>query len=372
MAHRKQKRRAHRQVRPGTRPGTIVIDSNAPHPTIDVIQYSGEHLIESLDVSATNIPAIREDSVTWVNVTGLGSKEVIEQVAQRFSIHELAVEDVVNTHQRPKMEVFDRQVYLVLRMPQSDYESDVEQISIFLGPNYVLTWQERAGDCLNPIRERLKIANGLIRRHQSDFLAYSLIDAIVDSYFVSISHYSELLDQLDDRLALESSDFSLVRKLHAIRYDVRSLRRYAWAQRDVVAELISYEKDLLSDNTRLHLRDVADHTLRVIELLESLRDSCSDLQDLYMSLVGLRMNEVMKVLTMISTIFIPLSFIAGLYGMNFSTAASPWNMPETLWRYGYPAILLVMSAIAGGMILHFRRLGWIGKPSFPENGKAED
>ncbi|MCA9136849.1 MAG: magnesium/cobalt transporter CorA, partial [Planctomycetales bacterium] len=357
----KRKRRRHRQVRPGTSPGTIVIDHESPHPRIDVTQFNREKVTRLCDLSPDQIPTPRSDANTWVNVVGLGNKEIIERVGQKFGIHPMAMEDVVNTHQRPKLDVYDDHLYLVLRMPHHNGDLDLEQVSIFLGKDFVLTWQERNGDCFDPIRERMENANGLIRSRGSDFFVYTLMDAIIDSYFPALIRYGDLLDEIEDTLTESASDFSLVKRLHSIRHDVRNLRRNAWSQRDVVGSLIVYQGALVSDDTRFHLRDVADHALRIVEMLESTRDSCSDLQDLYMSMVSLRMNEVMKVLTIIATIFIPLGFIAGLYGMNFSNEASPWNMPETQWQFGYPMALVLMAAVAIGMLAYFRHLRWIGK-----------
>lgn len=357
----KRKHRRHRHVSPGSRPGTILIDRDSPHPAIDVTQFSGQQIQHFSDLSPDQIPDVRDDCITWVNIVGLGNQAVIEQVGEKFGIHSMALEDVVNTHQRPKLDVYEGSLFLVLRMPHHSGELDLEQVSIFLGKNYVLTWQERSGDCFDPIRERMKNASGLIRNHGSDFFVYALMDSIIDSYFPSLIRYGDLLDEIEDTLTDSASDLSLVRKLHSIRHDVRALRRNAWSQRDVVGSLIAYQGDLVTDDTRFHLRDVADHSLRVVEMLESTRDSCSDLQDLYMSTVSLKMNEVMKVLTIISTIFIPLGFIAGLYGMNFSNTASPWNMPETQWQFGYPMALGIMAVVAIGMLTFFKRLGWIGR-----------
>lgn len=361
MTTKRHRRRRHRHSQPGARPGSLVIDQTAPRPVIDVVQFDDTDFHCFSDISPEQIPPLRCESVTWINVTGLGNLDVIEQVAARFNIHDLALEDVVNTHQRPKLEIFDDHLYLVLRMPRHNGELDIEQVSIFLGETYVLTWQERHGDCFDPIRERLKAASGLMRQRGNDFFAYSLMDAIVDAYFPVLSSFADMLDQIEDMLVEADSSFAVMHQLHAIRQDVRSLRHNAWSQRDVINALIGYHGDLVHDETRLHLRDVADHTLRVVEMLESSRDSCSDLQDLYMSMLSLRMNEVMKVLTIIATIFIPLSFIAGLYGMNFDARVSSWNMPETKWRYGYPMALGIMLIVAMGMLIFFRRRGWIGQ-----------
>ena len=363
MAKHRRRQRQHRPVHPGTRPGTIVIDKDSHPTTIDVIQFNHQRRNEWSKITPQEIPDLQPDCVTWINVIGLGDRNVIESIRDEFGIHPLAMEDVVNTHQRPKIDIFEDHLYLVLRMPHQNDDLETEQVSFFLGKRYILTWQERSGDCFEPIRKRIENPRGLIRNHGCDFLAYALVDAIVDSYFPQIHHYGDLLDDIEDRLAQSASNYTVVQRLHEIRHDVRNLRRYAWAQRDVVSSLMVYQGDLLTEDTRLHLSDVSDHSLRVVELLESCRESCSDLQDLYMSIVSLRMNEVMKVLTIIATIFIPLSFIAGLYGMNFSNEASPWNMPETQWTFGYPMAIVLMTMVALGMLVFFKRKGWIGQKS---------
>lgn len=356
----KKKRHHQRVVRPGTAPGTIAIDKDSPRPVIEVIQFNQDHLSRKQNVSPSKIPGLSDDRVTWINIVGLGDKQVIEQVAAKFDIHDLAVEDVVNTHQRPKVERFSDHLYIVLQMTSRNDHLKREQISMFVGDRFVLTWHERSGDCFEAIRDRLQSTNRLLRHRGNDFLAYALIDAIIDSYFPVMSQYSDILDEIEDGLAVAKAPLELIQRLHHVRSDIRDLRRIAWSHRDVVRELIEHDGELLSDETRFHLRDVADHTLRLVEMMESNRDSCSDLQDLYISTVSLRMNEVMKVLTIIATLFMPLGFIAGLYGMNFSPEASPWNMPETHWYFGYPMALGIMIAVSIGMLFYFRRLGWIG------------
>jgi magnesium transporter len=362
---RTKKRRSfrHRPVRPGTAPGTISIDVNSPLPEIEVIQYTADHLSRIHNVAPLDFPKLSRETVTWINVVGLGDKKIVKQVAAAFDIHDLALEDVVNTHQRPKVERYADHLYVVLKMPSRGEAIELEQISLFIGENYVLSWQERAADCFDPIRKRIESPARMLRSRGNDFLAYSLIDAIIDSYFPLLNQYSDILDEIEDDLASTKTPYQLLQRLHHVRSDIRSLRRSVWSHRDVIAGLISYDGQLLTDETRFHLRDVADHTLRLVELMESSRDSCSDLQDLYLSTVSLRMNEVMKVLTIIATIFMPLGFIAGLYGMNFSHDASPWNMPETDWYFGYPMALAIMIGVAVGMLFYFRRLGWIGNRS---------
>ena len=298
-----------------------------------------------------------------MNIIGLGNKEVILKIATQFGLHGLAVEDVVNTHQRPKFEEYVDHFYAVLRLPSHVDGLYREQISIFVGKDYVLTWQEHSGDCFQPIRERLKSTKRMIRQLGSDFLAYALIDTIVDSYFPVLEHYTGELDQIEDELGDEENGDSLKRNpivdLYRLRSEVRVLRRDAWAHRELVRSLIANESNVITDETRLHLRDVLDHTHHLVDLAEACRDSCNDLHDLCFTFMSMRMNEVMKVLTIIATIFMPLSFIAGLYGMNFDSSVSGWNMPETRWYFGYPFALLLMLTISVSMLMFFKQRGWM-------------
>jgi len=352
----------------------IVVPKGAIKPTIDVFRFNAKK-VERLDTCEPDaLPDVRDDddTLTWVNVIGLGDRNVLEQVADHFNLHDLAMEDVAKTHQRPKLEEYSDHLYLVLRLPSREQELEREQISLFVGKNFVLTWQEHVGDCFAPVRERIESPKRKIRSRGSDYLAYALIDAIVDAYFPVMSVYADNLDRIEDSLTDTGAGASNpIAQLHHLRTDIRLLRRDAWSHREVLRTLISYEGDLLTDETRLHLRDVLDHTLHLVELTESSRDSCGDLHDLYMSSVSMRMNEVMQVLTIIATIFIPLSFIAGLYGMNFDSATSPWNMPETHWYLGYPFALSLMTLVAAIMLLYFRRRGWLGGGEQPSASPAK-
>lgn len=359
-AARRIRRRRPIKVVPGQAPGTISVDIQAPKPAIDVYEYDANRVDHLRDVAVDRIPQPNAKTNLWVNVVGLGDQDVIRQIGRRFGIHHLSLEDVVNTHQRPKFEVFTDHLYIITRIPLPDGEGGSEQISLFVGRGYVLTWQERTGDCFDPIRQRLQLKSRSVRQYGSDFLAYALVDSVIDSYFPLINQYNARLDDIEDDLERADTLTRSSRAIHEIRSDVRQLRRAAWSHRDVVRSWMAYEGPFTSEETQIHLRDVADHAIRVVELLEQCRESCSDLRDLHMSAASMRMNEVMKVLTVIATIFMPLSFIAGLYGMNFSTEASPWNMPETNWYFGYPLVCFVMLSIAAGMIGFFLRKGWIG------------
>lgn len=351
------------KVTPGTPPGAFVISDTAERPVIDVIQFNADELNHWENCGLDSLPKRKTGTVTWMNIVGLGDKDVVLRIADQYGLHDLAVEDVVNTHQRPKFEEYEDHFYTVLRLPSHVELLDREQISIFVGKDFVLTWQEHSGDCFRPIRDRLKSKKRMIRSLGSDFLAYALIDTIVDSYFPVLEHYTAELDRIEDELADELKGDAAKRdpiiELYGLRTEIRMLRRDAWAHRELVRTLIADESNIISDETRLHLRDVLDHTHHLVELAEACRDSCNDLHDLCFTFMSVRMNEIMKVLTIIATIFMPLGFITGLYGMNFDTSVSSWNMPETRWYFGYPFAIALMLAISAAMLLFFRRRGWL-------------
>ena len=284
---------------------------------------------------------------------------MLKQLGKLFGLHDLALEDVVNLHQRSKVEDYDDHLFIVLRTPTSDAEFDFDQITLFLGTNYVVTFQERMSDCLGPIRERLRRSRSRLRGLGADYLAYSILDAITDAYFPILEHFGEALEDLEQAV-LNRPDATQVRRLHVVKRDLLAFKRAIWPQREMFNTLIRDDSSFISDRTRIFLRDCYDHTIQLLEIVETYREFASGLLDLYLSSVSTRMNEVMKVLTIIATIFIPLGFIAGLYGMNFDREASAWNMPELGWSWGYPFALGVMGAVAAGLVVYFRRKGWIG------------
>jgi magnesium transporter len=299
--------------------------------------------------------------VAWVNVDGLGDADTLRQLGEIFDIHKLALEDVVTVHQRPKVELYDGRLFIILRTVEEGEKVESEQFSIFLGKNFVLTFQERPGDCLDPVRDRIRSGRGRIRQVGPDYLAYALLDAIVDHYFPLLEHFGDRLEALEDEI-LANPDSSTVAHVHDMKRDLRILRGAAWPLRDVMNSLLRDTSALVTDDTRVYLRDCYDHTIQILDILEVRRELCSDLTDLYVSRLSHRMNEIMKVLTIIATIFIPLSFVAALYGMNFDPDQSPWNMPELRWHWGYPFALAVMAAVAGVLLFYFHRRGWIGSP----------
>lgn len=297
--------------------------------------------------------------VTWVDVAGLGDAATLQAVGDAFGLHRLALEDVVNVYQRPKIEPYAEHHFVVARVATVGEAIGTEQISLFLGSDYVLTFQERPGDDFDPVRERIRSGRPTIRSSGPDYLAYALIDAVVDGFFPVIEVLGDRLERLEDDIVERPSQAS-VTELHAVRHDLLVLRRAVWPQREVVHALSRDTTAHIAEETRVFLRDCYDHAVQLLDLIENYRDIATSLHDLYLSSVNNRLSEVMTVLTLIATIFIPLSFIAGVYGMNFSVESSPLNMPELRWYWGYPFALALMAAVAGGLTYYFRRRGWIG------------
>ena len=296
--------------------------------------------------------------MTWVNVDGLGDLETLTRIQEIFGLHRLALEDVVNVHQRPKAELYEDHLFVVARMPRPGAGLETEQFSLFLGKGYVLTFQEAPGDCLEAVRERIRNERPRIRAGGPDYLAYAIIDAVIDSYFPLLEGIGDQLEALEEEV-LARPHSSQVPILHGIKRDLMNLRRIVWPLREVLAGFVREESPLITEATKIYLRDCYDHTIQIMDLLESYRDVATGLMDLYLSSISNRMNEVMKVLTIIATIFIPLGFIAGLYGMNFNPEISRWNMPELNWALGYPFALGVMGTIALVMLVFFGKKGWL-------------
>src|SRR5699024_9334386 len=303
--------------------------------------------------------ALENPHNTWLDIRGLHDVEKLRPVWSYFKLHPLIQEDIVNTRQRPKMEIYSNCIFFVLQMPgysQKDKSLHFEQISIILGPDYVLTFRETDADLFQPIEQRLQLEGGRLRTHGTDYLAYALIDTIVDHYFKTIHQLGDEIETAEDRLFKdEDQDENQLQQIHEIRRKVVQFHKAVWPLRNALASSGWDDTNLITEHTKLFLRDVYDHTIQVIEASESYREAALSLQDLYMSNMSNKMNEVMKVLTIIATIFIPLTFIAGIYGMNFNPETSPYNMPELSMYWGYPVALLGMAAIAIIMIVYFKR-----------------
>lgn len=354
------RRHTRQRLPPGTSPGTIAPDPDAPPPTVRVLAYGPHEMTEFAVDDLATVRSMRHHwPVLWVNVDGLGGAETIRELGEIFGLHRLALEDVVNVPQRDKVEEYGDHLFVVARMAMLAPQPITEQISLFLGRDFLLTFQERSGDPLDPVRERIRGAHGRIRGAGPDYLAYAVLDAIVDHYFPVLEAYGERLDTLEDEI-LEGASRAAMHRLHGVKRELMGLRRAVWPKRETLNALMRDPNDLIADETRVYLRDCYDHAIQIMDLTETYRDLAASLTDLYLSSVSNRMNEIMKVLTIFSAIFIPLGFIAGVYGMNFDRSVSPLNMPELGWYWGYPFALSVMAGVALGLLGFFWRKGWIG------------
>lgn len=367
---RKNRRRSapkiQRRTAPGASPGSIVADPSQPKPTIHVLAYGPAELVDKQVATAAEAHGlVGQHPVTWINVEGLGDARTIERFGELFGLHRLALEDTVNVHQRAKVETYGEILFVVLRMVHCHRERDercgTEQVSMFVGPNWLLCFQEgRPGDSFDRVRARIRESSGKIRQLGSDYLAYALIDAAIDNYYPVLEVYAERLDELED-MVMEPVGRRPIDRLHEVKADLLVLRRAVWPVRDAMALLAREENPRITENTRLFLRDCYDHVVQVVELIETYRELTADLRDLYMSSLSNRINETMRILTIFSTFFIPLTFIVGIYGMNFDweNGAKPLNMPELHWRFGYPMVWVAMLASAVAMLFYFYRRGWI-------------
>lgn len=347
-----------KRLPPGTSPGTIQTDPDAPRPHMRVFAFGPDGVDEREVSDMAPVAALRARwPVLWLNVDGLGDAATIEAIGREFNLHRLALEDVVNVHQRAKLENYGSNLFFVARMPEPGERMDTDQLSLFLGKGFVVTFQERAGDCFDPVRERLR-RGGPIRGRGADYLAYSLIDAVVDSWFPVLERHGERLEELEEEI-LSNPGRGTLGVIHELRRDLMALRRCVWPLRDVLGVLYRDPNPLVGDEARLYLRDCYDHTVQVIDLVENGREIAAELTDAYLASINNRMNEVMKVLAVIATIFLPISFIASVYGMNFHTDKSPWNMPELTWWMGYPFSLGLMALTVAAMLFFFWRRGWL-------------
>lgn len=329
---------------------------------VTAMRYSATDILERDLKSPHEVVALREPgSILWINVDGITDLHWLQTMGEAFGLHSLAIEDAVHVHQRAKVEEYGDHLFIVVRMAALNAHQPTEQVSLFLGKDFVVTVQELAGgDCLDPVRQRLRTNHGRLRSSGPDYLAYTLVDSVIDSYFPVLEQYGEDLDRLD--AAIDGTSPAVLERLHSIRQELLQLRRAAWPHRDALNALHRHESALISPETKVFLRDCYDHSVQIIDVLETQREMCADLRDLVLTMVGHRANEIMRVLTIMSTIFIPLSFIAGVYGMNFDTKASRFNMPELLWIYGYPFALSLMLGTAGVLLYFFYRRGWLMRP----------
>ena len=350
--HRKTKRKA------GTPPGDLIPPAgsrNGLPPVITIIDYDANRFQEKTVTSLEEcLPFKATDTVTWINIDGLSDTSVIERIGKSYDIHPLILESILNTEQRPKMEDLDTYIYVNLKMLQylePARKVKIEQVSLIIGRHYIISFQEDVGDVFDPIRERIR-KDGRIRKFGTDYLAYALIDAIVDNYFAVMESLGEQVELLEEALASNPSRDMLL-SIHTLKKDMIYLRKSVWPLREVISGLERSDNDLIKDATRIYMRDVYDHTIQVIDTIETFRDMVSGMIDIYLSGMSMRLNEVMKVLTLIATIFIPLTFIVGIYGMNFE------YMPELSHPYGYYGVWVVMILVIATMLLYFHKRQWL-------------
>ena len=352
------KARKNASYKSGLAPGSLIHIGDIHHDStqITLVDYSEEHCEKRLLSSIDEALQYRDqDSITWVTIEGLADASIVESIGEHFNIHPLVLEDILNTHQRPKLEEHEDYLYIVLKSltPNSEkFDIEYEQISLLILKNFVFTFKEKSDSLFSSLLNRIELSHGRVRSLGSDYLMYTLLDTIVDQNF-------GVLDQLDETLAaLEDDIFTdptpqMLEKIHQIKLEVIKMRRYVSPVRDLSANLLRNESELINPSTHIYLRDVHDHVMRIIESIETHRDILSSLLDIYLSSVSSKLNEVMKLLTVFSAIFIPLTFIAGIYGMNFK------HMPELDWKWGYPSIWLVFLTLSTSLYFFFRRKGWI-------------
>ena len=355
---------------PGTPPATLIphlVDGVARKPVVQLIEYDKDHLVErEIHDIAELAEHFEKGRVTWVNIDGLGDTEALTYLGKRFNLHPLALEDVLNIGQRPKVEYTPDYLFVVGQMVYQDASRTIcgEQVSLFLGKDFLITVQQEADyDVFDPVRARIRSGHGSIRKLNADYLAYALLDSVIDHYYPVLEALGDTLEELEDGL-LESPSREMMHALHGRQRELGQIRRFVWPLRDVVNGLLHDPSGFIAEPTKIYLRDCYDHTVQLMDLVETYRELTAGLMDLYHSSVGLRTTEVMRVLTVITSIFIPLTFIAGVYGMNFSPEAPdgsrlPLNMPELYQPHGYVGVMLVMLLIAVVQLVIFKKIKWL-------------
>jgi magnesium transporter len=342
----------------GLPPGTLVHigEKKTERVRITLIEYDEERCQEKEIATVEECFPLKDaPTVTWINVSGLHQVEVIEELGKHLGLHHLMLEDIVNTEQRPKLEDYGEHIFITARALYYEEEGErilADQISMILGPHAVVSFQEHEGNVLNVIRERILHGKGRVRRMGADYLAYALLDAIIDNYFAILERLGERIESLEGELIASPTPGTL-HVLHTLKREMVLLRKSIWPLREVISGMERGESPLVKESTAVYLRDAYDHTIRVIETVETFRDLLSGMLDIYLSSISNRLNEVMKVLTIITTIFIPMTLIAGIYGMNFKM------MPELEWQFGYPLALSIMGVLGVSLLIYFRRKRWL-------------
>ena len=348
-----------RSKKAGLPPGSLVHigEQKREETRVTILDYDEAHVEEKeAETVGECFPFKDRPTATWINVEGVSDVQAIERLGGCYGLHPLVLEDILNTDQRPKMEDYEQYSYIVLKMltyhdPSGQVQA--EQISLVLGQNFILSFQEgKEGDVFGPIRERIKTGKGRIRKMGVDYLAYTLIDAVVDNYFIILEKLGERIESLEEALVVNPTTGTL-REIHSLKREMIFLRKAVWPLREVISSLERGESPLVRESTRVYLRDIYDHTIQVIDAVETFRDMVSGMLDIYLSSISNRLNSVMKVLTIIATLFMPLTFLAGVYGMNFK------YLPELEWRWSYPVFWLVSIAIGVSMLVYFKKKKWI-------------
>jgi magnesium transporter len=347
-----------RSAKAGLPPGSLVHigERKAEKVTISIFDYDEEQFTEKDEATIEDcFPYKDKPTVTWINVDGLHEVEIIEKLGRHFGLHPLLLEDILNTDQRPKMEEAEEYVFFILKMiRQAEKETaiEAEQVSVIVSTNFVISFQERQGDVFDSIRDRIRKNKGRIRKAGADYLAYTLLDAIVDNYFFILENIGERIEETEQQLTTNPVPETL-QHIRKLKNEMIFLRKSIWPLRELISGVQRLESKIIQPSTEVYLRDVYDHTIQIMDTVESYRDMISGMLDIYLSSISNKMNEVMKVLTIFASIFIPLTFVAGVYGMNFE------NMPELTWHWAYFGILGFMAVVCVSLILYFRRKKWL-------------
>ncbi|TVR76132.1 MAG: magnesium and cobalt transport protein CorA [Chitinophagaceae bacterium] len=356
---KKRKYNKVKNIKVGMPPGSLVFTGQKKMDSslITLIQYNEQEYFEKQYENIEDaLDSMNEfTGVNWLNIDGLHDEELVEKTGAYFQIHKLCLEDILSINQRPKQEDYKSYLFIVLKMISLDkdnQELDPEQVSLLLKENHLVTFQEKSGDVFQHVRKRIHEGKGNIRKKQTDYLMYALLDAIVDYYYVILEHYGEKIDEIESQL-LDNSEKNIMHQIHHVRKEILFIRRSVYPLREMIHQLQQYETEFIKSENKVFLRDLYDHTIQIIETIEVFRDMASGLLDIYMNTLSHRMNAIMKTLTIIATIFIPLTFIVGIYGMNFE------YMPELAWRWAYFAILGFMTLVVMGMLFYFRKRKWL-------------